>query len=65
MTDGESMMNLFPSDMLGPALHRSRGELCFLVPHDQVAVARELLTQHPDVPYPAVAEPTAGADDED
>ncbi|MEM8933470.1 MAG: hypothetical protein AAGE94_19930 [Acidobacteriota bacterium] len=52
VTDGESMMNLFPSDMLGPALHRARGELRFLVPHDQVEVARALLTEHPEVPFP-------------
>ncbi|MEL7060273.1 MAG: hypothetical protein AAGN46_09645 [Acidobacteriota bacterium] len=43
VVDGESMMNLFPSDMLGPTFHRPRGEARFLVPHDRAEEARELL----------------------
>ena len=50
VTDGESMMDLFPSDMLGAALHRPRGELRFQVPADREEEVRALLTEHPDVP---------------
>ena len=52
VTDGEAMMNLFPSDLLGPALHRNRGELRFQVAAERAEEARALLTQHSDVPYP-------------
>lgn len=52
MTDGEAMMNLFPSDLLGPTLHRARGEVCFRVPAVRAEEARAVLTQHSDVPYP-------------
>lgn len=61
MTDGESMMNLFPSDLLGPALHRPRGEMRFMVPRDKAAIAREILSEHPDVPFP----PGSGLDEGD
>lgn len=52
VTDGEAMMNLFPSDLLGPTLHRARGELRFQVASERAEEARALLTQHSDVPYP-------------
>ena len=52
ITDGEAMMNLFPSDLLGPTLHRARGELCFQVAAERAEEARAVLTQHSDVPYP-------------
>ena len=47
-TDGEAMMNLFPSDLLGPVLSRPRGEVRFHVPQDQEKEARELLTARPE-----------------
>lgn len=46
-TDGEAMMNLFPSDLLGPVMSRSRGEVRFHVPEDRADEARELLTARP------------------
>ena len=46
-TDGEAMMNLFPSDLLGPVLSRPRGEVRFLVPEARAEEARELLTARP------------------
>lgn len=52
LTDGEAMMNLFPSDLLGPTLHRARGEVCFQVTANRAEEARAVLTQHSDVPYP-------------
>ena len=52
VTDGEAMMNLFPSDLLGPTLHRPRGELRFQVAAVRADEARAVLTQHSDVPYP-------------
>ncbi len=42
-TDGEAMMNLFPSDLLGPVLSRPRGEVQFTVPQSREKEARELL----------------------
>lgn len=50
VTDGESMMDLFPSDLLGAALHRPKGEMRFQVPTDHVATAKALLTENPHVP---------------
>ena len=44
-TDGEAMMNLFPSDLLGPVLSRPRGEVRFHVPEDLAEEARALLTE--------------------
>ena len=61
VTDGEAMMNLFPSDLLGPTLHRARGELRFQVASERAQEARDLLNQHSDVPYPENAE-NEGAD---
>ncbi len=46
-TDGEAMMNLFPSDLLGPVLNRPRGEVRFHVPEDRAEEARALLTADP------------------
>lgn len=68
VTDGEAMMNLFPSDLLGPTFHRSRGELCFQVDASRAEEARALLTQHSDVRYPEelvdqVAESSTPSDD--
>ncbi len=44
-TDGEAMMNLFPSDLLGPVLSRPRGEVRFHVPESRAEEARDLLTE--------------------
>ena len=70
VTDGEAMMNLFPSDLLGPTLHRARGELRFQVASERAEEARDLLAQHSDVPYPEElveegdgGDPEAGAGD--
>ena len=65
VTDGEAMMNLFPSDLLGPTLHRARGELRFQVASERAAEARDLLTQHSDVPYPEDADGGDGGDSAD
>ncbi len=46
-TDGEAIMNLFPSDLLGPVLSRPRGEVRFHVPEDRAEEARELLAAGP------------------
>ena len=46
-TDGEAMMNLFPSDLLGPVLSRPRGEVRFHVPESRAPEARELLAARP------------------
>lgn len=43
-TRGESMMNLFPSEMLAPSLFRPKGEVCFMVPAEHAEEARQLLT---------------------
>ena len=42
-TDGEAMLNLFPSDLLGPVLSRPRGEVRIYVPESCAEEARELL----------------------
>ena len=55
-TDGEAMMNLFPSDLLGPVLSRPRGEIRFYVPDSRADEARELLSARPQ----AFAEPESG-----
>ncbi len=46
-TDGEAMMNLFPSDLLGPVLSRPRGEVRFHVPESRAQEARELFAERP------------------
>ncbi|MEO1084765.1 MAG: hypothetical protein AAFY88_11035 [Acidobacteriota bacterium] len=46
VTDGESMMNLFPSDHLGQAMLRPRGELQFKVSEHDAEAARVLLTEY-------------------
>ncbi len=46
-TEGEAMMNLFPSDLLGRVMSRPGAEVAFLVPADRVEEARELLTEQP------------------
>ncbi len=58
-TDGEAMLNLFPSDLLGPVLSRPRGEVRFSVPEPHEAEARELLAASEELPEGAlvVAEP--------
>ncbi len=45
-TDGEAMMNLFPSDLLGPVLSRPRGEVRFNIPRNREKEASELLASH-------------------
>lgn len=62
VTDGEAMMNLFPSDLLGPALMRPRGEVQFKVAEPDVEAARAVLTQHPDVPDDPEGEAPGAAD---
>ncbi len=52
-TDGEAMLNLFPSDLLGPVLSRPRGEVRVFVEESRADEARELLTERP----PGAAEP--------
>ncbi len=54
-TDGEAMMDLFPSDMLGPVMNRPRGEVRFMVPEAQAEEARELLAAEPIEGDPVVA----------
>ncbi len=46
-TDGEAMLNLFPSALLGPVLSRPRGEVRFYVEERRAEEARELLTEYP------------------
>ncbi len=55
-TDGEAMLNLFPSDLLGPVLSRPRGEVRFYVPESRAEEARELLAEHPDAAAPELDE---------
>lgn len=43
-TQGEVMMNLFPSEMLAPSLIRPKGEVRFFVAADHAEEARLLLT---------------------
>ncbi len=52
-TQGEAMMNLFPSDLLGPMMSRPGAEVSFLVPEERAEEARQLLTEQP----PAAEEP--------
>ena len=47
---GESLTNLFPTDMLGPTMHRSRGEVRFRVAEKDLEGARAVLAEHPGVP---------------
>ena len=63
-TDGEAMMNLYPSDLLGPLFSRARGEIGFFVPESYEAEARELFATRVELPEgampqaePGVAEP--------
>lgn len=42
-TQGEGLMDLFPSEALGAPLHASAGEVKIRVPKDQADEARELL----------------------
>ena len=51
-TDGEAMMNLFPSDLLGPVWSRPRGEVRFHVPESWADEARELLATDVEVAEP-------------
>ncbi len=44
-TDGEAMMNLFPSDLLGRTMSRPGAEVSFEVPENYADQARELLTE--------------------
>ena len=46
-TEGEAMMNLFPSDLLGPLMSRPGAEVSFLVPEERAEEARQLLTEQP------------------
>ena len=46
-TGGEAMMNLFPSDLLGPVTSQPHSEIRFSVPEDRAEEARELLTAEP------------------
>ena len=46
-TGGEAMMNLFPSDLLGPMMSRPSSEIHFSVPEDRAEEARQLLTIQP------------------
>lgn len=59
--EGEAMMNLYPSDLLGPIMGRAGGEVSFHVPEAQAGVARELLAA-PPVAVPEL-EDTAEDDD--
>lgn len=66
VTEGEAMMNLFPSDLLGPTLHKSRGELVFRVHASRAEEARILLTEHSHVDgqeLPAELAPKAKPED--
>ncbi len=58
-TDGEAMMNLYPSDLLGPLFGGARGEIGFFVPESREAEARELLAARVELPEGAMgaAEP--------
>lgn len=44
VTEGEVMMNLFPSQALGPLFSKSAPEMRFKVPADRAEEARQLLT---------------------
>ncbi|MEM1176724.1 MAG: hypothetical protein AAGM22_00140 [Acidobacteriota bacterium] len=60
ITDGESMMNLFPSDLLGAGLLRPRGEIRFKVARDHVEAARILLSEYHGADGGETAEGEAG-----
>ena len=47
---GEGLANLFPTDMLGPTMHKSRGEVRFRVAEKDLEGARAVLAEHPGVP---------------
>ncbi len=65
-TDGEAMLNLFPSDLLGPVLSRPRGEVRFKVPQSREAEARALLAERSELPEGALIEAEPGeAESED
>ena len=51
-TEGEAMMNLFPSEALGALLHQSAGELVIKVPKSRVQEARDLLDTHAEIEMP-------------
>ncbi len=51
-TQGEAMMNLFPSEALGALLHQSSGELVFQVPQSHAQKARDLLNTHAEIEMP-------------
>ncbi len=55
-TDGEAMLNLFPSDLLGPVLSRPRGEVRIYVPESRAEEARELFAERPVAIEPAPEE---------
>ncbi len=55
-TDGEAMMNLYPSDLLGPLFSGARGEVGFFVPESQAAAARELLAARGSLPEEAIGD---------
>lgn len=46
-TQGEAMMNLFPSELLGRVMSRPGAEVSFLVPESRAEEARALLTEQP------------------
>ena len=48
-TNGEAMMNLFPSALLGRVMSRPGAEVSFLVPEERAEEARQLLTEQPVV----------------
>ncbi len=43
-TRGESMMNLFPSELLAPSLMKPKGQVAFMVAAEDAEEARQLLT---------------------
>lgn len=43
-TRGETMMNLFPSELLAPSLLRPKGQVAFMVAAEDAEEARQLLT---------------------
>lgn len=43
-TRGESMMNLFPSELLAPSLLKPKGQVAFMVAAEDAEEARHLLT---------------------
>ncbi len=55
-TDGEAMMNLYPSDLLGPLFSGARGEVRFSVPKNREEEARELFASREELPEGALNE---------